>query len=134
MSPSTTCFPTLSRFYVEPQQTVRLTSEDVITLSHRRKTEAPVRMPEMGAEVLVAERVQGSRYSENYHKSTRVGPSLTPFPDSSVTHQASPLPLNTKVKGGGGFTHFLPQGLPKRECGGQVPPVPRGMDKVPGAQ
>lgn len=114
MSPSTTCFPTLSHFYVEPQQTVRLTTEDVITLSHRRKTEAPVQMPEMGAEVLVAERVQDSRYSENYHKTPRVGPSLTPFPDSSVTHQASPLPLNTKVGGAGALPISFLRGWMRR--------------------
>ena len=49
-----------------PQKTLRPTLEDVIIPVCSCKTTAHVHVPELEAEVLVAERVPGSRYSNNH--------------------------------------------------------------------
>lgn len=59
------CLPTLPRFYVDTQQPVRLTPEDAVTPVGRHKTKARMQIPEVGAEVLVAERVQSPRDNDN---------------------------------------------------------------------
>lgn len=80
---STGCSPTLSHFHGEPQPTVRLTPEDVITPSCRHKAKAQGWLPEMGAETLAPARARGSTRSN--HRSPRVGVATsfpTPFPDA----------------------------------------------------
>ena len=76
-----------------PQQTVRLSPKDAATPVLQTKTKAQRQMPNLGAEVLMAARVQGSRYSRNYCKSVRNGVFLVISVNKDVTVISEPSPL-----------------------------------------
>lgn len=50
---------------MDTQQPVRLTPEDAVAPVGRHRTKARMQIPEVGAEVLVAERVQSPRDNDN---------------------------------------------------------------------
>ena len=80
-------------FTMCPQQTVRLSPKDAVTPVLQTKTKPQGQMPNLVAEVLMAERVQGSRDSRNYCKSVRNGVFLVISVNKDVTVISDPSPL-----------------------------------------